>query len=360
MRKIALSALVFSLLPLLLPAQYERILNDPDVIWAAKINMRFDLENYGPDSLRVSEAYLLKKRSENTDRPYPTEPSFGQKIFEAVRAGHWEAWSWEPGDSLRLLTRDEAVGRLAERDTVTTVDVETGLTRNVAVENDFNPEDVVALRAHQLLFFNQKTGEFDVYTWAIAPVVRKYIYYGLPPEDAEAKTWLWDFVPFWLKMPPYSPKKHRKKPSLDDPNISLAYRMKTVKNSPELDSLPPMKDFRPPVMERLLDRAKGDADFKIEDSDGEPLGWEARQSFFFEADTVVTFDPETYEEVLKIVKNDVHADACPRLRLLQDWFWDDRAHRLVVRLHAFAPLRKRYDSDGNFRFEEPLFWRRKE
>ncbi len=359
MRKIAFTALVFSLLPLLLAAQYERILNDPDVIWAAEIDLRFDLENYGPDSLRVSEAYLLKKRSTDTGRPYPTEPGFGQKIFEAVRAGHWEAWAWEPGDSLRLLAQAEAVGRLVERDTATIVDCETGLTRNVSIENDFNPEDVVALRARQLLFFSQKTGEFDVYTLAIAPVVRKYIRYGLPTEGVEAKTWLWDYVPFWLKTPPYSPKKHRKKPSLDDPNISLAYRMKTVRNSLELDSLQPMKDFRHPVMQRLLDRAKADADFKIEDSDGEPLDRAARQSFFFETDTVVTFDPETYEEVLKVVNKDVNAEACPRLRLLQDWFWDDRSHRLVVRLHAFAPLREHYDSEGYFRFESPLFWRRK-
>lgn len=73
-------------------------------------------------------------------------------------------------------------------------------------------------------------------------------------------------------------------------------------------------------------------------------------------DTVVTFDPETYEEQSKIVRNDINWEDVKRFRIKEEWFFDKETSRMEVRILGIAPVIDQKDNDGNFRFEKPLFW----
>ncbi|MBP7272741.1 MAG: gliding motility protein GldN [Saprospiraceae bacterium] len=73
-------------------------------------------------------------------------------------------------------------------------------------------------------------------------------------------------------------------------------------------------------------------------------------------DTVVTVDPETYEEKIKIVRNELDPENVKRFRLKEVWFFDRESSTLKVRILGIAPLMNEYDSNGNFKFERPLFW----
>jgi gliding motility associated protien GldN len=73
-------------------------------------------------------------------------------------------------------------------------------------------------------------------------------------------------------------------------------------------------------------------------------------------DTVVTFDPETYEEKVQIVRNDINWEDVKRFRLKEIWFFDKETSTLNVRIMGIAPLIDVKDDQGNFRFERPLFW----
>jgi gliding motility associated protien GldN len=73
-------------------------------------------------------------------------------------------------------------------------------------------------------------------------------------------------------------------------------------------------------------------------------------------DTVVTFDPETYEEKIQIVNNDINFEDVKRFRLKEIWFFDKKTSTLQVRILGIAPLIDAKDDEGNFRFEQPLFW----
>ncbi len=73
-------------------------------------------------------------------------------------------------------------------------------------------------------------------------------------------------------------------------------------------------------------------------------------------DTVVTYDPETYEEKIKIVRNELNPEDIKRFRLKEVWFFDKESSTLQTRILGIAPIKEVKDDKGNFRFEQPMFW----
>ena len=73
-------------------------------------------------------------------------------------------------------------------------------------------------------------------------------------------------------------------------------------------------------------------------------------------DTVITFDPETYEEQIQIVRNDLNPEDVKRFRIKEVWFFDEQTSTMQVRILGIAPLIDVKDDNGNFRYEKPMFW----
>ena len=75
-------------------------------------------------------------------------------------------------------------------------------------------------------------------------------------------------------------------------------------------------------------------------------------------DTVVTFDPETFEETIAIIKTEVNFDAehITSFRVIQNFYFDTQTNSFQTRILAVAPLRKAFDEQGNFKYQFPIFW----
>ena len=73
-------------------------------------------------------------------------------------------------------------------------------------------------------------------------------------------------------------------------------------------------------------------------------------------DTVITFDPETYEEQIQVVTNELNHEDVKRFRLKEVWFFDEETSTLQVRILGIAPLIDVKDDNGNFLYELPMFW----
>ncbi|HFA51155.1 MAG TPA: gliding motility protein GldN [Bacteroidetes bacterium] len=73
-------------------------------------------------------------------------------------------------------------------------------------------------------------------------------------------------------------------------------------------------------------------------------------------DTVITFDPETYEEEIQVVRNDINPEDVKRFRIKEVWFFDEETSTLQVRILGIAPLIDKTDENGNFLYEKPMFW----
>ncbi len=74
------------------------------------------------------------------------------------------------------------------------------------------------------------------------------------------------------------------------------------------------------------------------------------------ADTIVTFDPESYEERIQVVRNDINWADVKRFRIKEIWFFDKETSTMQVRILGIAPLIDVRDNDGNFRYEKAMFW----
>lgn len=74
-------------------------------------------------------------------------------------------------------------------------------------------------------------------------------------------------------------------------------------------------------------------------------------------DTSVVFDPETYEEEIKITFSEINWEDINRYRVKEIWFFDEETSRLEVRILGIAPIKEEYDLEtGIFKYEAPLFW----
>ncbi|GLR19240.1 type IX secretion system ring subunit PorN/GldN [Portibacter lacus] len=74
-------------------------------------------------------------------------------------------------------------------------------------------------------------------------------------------------------------------------------------------------------------------------------------------DTSVVFDPETYEEQIKITTEEINWEDIKRYRVKELWFFDEETSRLRVRILGIAPIKEEYDEEtGMFKYEAPLFW----
>ena len=76
-----------------------------------------------------------------------------------------------------------------------------------------------------------------------------------------------------------------------------------------------------------------------------------------EIDTIITFDPETFEENFHVVEDKIFYDAkhITSFRIVQEFYFDTATNTFKTRITAIAPMRKVYDNNGNFKYEMPLF-----
>lgn len=110
----------------------------------------------------------------------------------------------------------------------------------------------------------------------------------------------------------------------------------------------------------ILGTAALNGDLKVYDTEDDRftkvLDAGALDKVLFKVDTLITVDPVTYEETVKIVRNAIDWSAVKRFRLKEAWFFDTRTGTLRFRILGIAPLIDVANSEGDFMYERPLFW----
>lgn len=114
-----------------------------------------------------------------------------------------------------------------------------------------------------------------------------------------------------------------------------------------------------PFINILMDNAK-DGTIRLfstlDDEFTEVLSSDDASAIGASTDTIITFDPDTYEEKIQVVTNELNVEDIKRFRIKEDWFFDSESSTLQVRILGIAPLREVYDDNDNFLYEQPLFW----
>ena len=93
-----------------------------------------------------------------------------------------------------------------------------------------------------------------------------------------------------------------------------------------------------------------------DDKFSSPIHPEEVASMMTNIDTQLVIDPDTYEEEVKIVRNEMDPSDVKRYRVKEIWYFDRESSRMKVRILGIAPIIDKYDDNGNFLFELPMFW----
>jgi gliding motility associated protien GldN len=81
------------------------------------------------------------------------------------------------------------------------------------------------------------------------------------------------------------------------------------------------------------------------------------QKTIAKVDTILIFNPDTYEDEVQIVNNPVNPEDIKKYRVKEMWFFDNATSRLCVRILGIAPVQDYYDeSTGSFKYATPMFW----
>jgi gliding motility associated protien GldN len=114
-----------------------------------------------------------------------------------------------------------------------------------------------------------------------------------------------------------------------------------------------------PFFSILLDAAKsGEITVYSQENDKFTIPMTAEEvgSIGSSVDTVTIIDPETYEEVIQVVRNEINPADVKRFRVKEIWFFDRETSTLNVRILGIAPLYDERDANGEFKYEKNLFW----
>ncbi len=117
-------------------------------------------------------------------------------------------------------------------------------------------------------------------------------------------------------------------------------------------------DFRnQSVYDHIWDYVKQEKALIYWDSDlMHPLSIKEKDSLLVPLDTIVTFDPETFEEIIQVVPNEIEVRDVRIIKLKQLLYYDKKALSFFAYPLSAAMVVDFYDDNGNYKESKPLFW----
>ncbi len=89
----------------------------------------------------------------------------------------------------------------------------------------------------------------------------------------------------------------------------------------------------------------------------EPLTVEEIDQKLNRVDTTVVWDPDTYEEKVQVVRNEINWEDIQQFRMKEVWYFDKELSTLRSRILGIGPVLQSIDPDtGELKYQEVLFW----
>lgn len=321
-------------------SQLEQLIDDPDIVWIAEFttDYRFD-----PNAPHNTEQIKLTKyfNTPETSKDVGVGNFVIHQLFMDGLHGHTDCYA-DPGLT-QLLSVDDIGKMITITDTVVTFDPATFEEQVLIVRNEMDLTSIEQLRVNQVIYFDKNTQDFETRIIAVAPLVNY-------SNDAQAQPL------FWIKMDNPFPENF----NIHASNIHFGALGYSHEHPLMLNFTEEIKnegfDFKGMLLEQAQaiqkpveapERGFGSGNYyRKEDISHTHAG----------IDTITIFDPNTFEETVKIVKNEVNYSKIEAYRLVQEWYYDAKTHQFFNRLKAIAPLVSVKDDNGNFKFKKALYY----
>jgi len=317
-------------------AQYEDLKENKDITWIAEFEMErnFNLPETEEDDV-VQICKLLLPPS-NFDNAYSSD-WINRWIFNNALDGHYEVYKNE--ELKESLSVEDLEKMTSYVDTTVSYPLGEYEEQIRVVYSSFDPHEVLYFKTKEIIYYNEKTNDFNTRLIALAPVV----YF-------RGRT----STMFWIKMEEAFPTNF----DIQSPDITwgaLISNQRTFLDTNKMKVIKGDDDFD--LTTRLYKQfANMEKDIGIVDyGNKDYLTKKEIASYYSSVDTVITFDPETYAEHIRIVKNFYDYKETYRYRLIQEWYYDERKNKLINHLKAISPIIEIHDEDGNLRYLGPMY-----
>lgn len=319
-------------------AQYDKLQQDPNITWIAEFTIDHNFSLSVPDT--KENVMLTKLYKDPAVNDYSnTDNWIIDWVYQSAIDGKVNCFQ-DPGLT-QTLSQKAIVDMVSYVDTVVIFDSETYEERVAIVEGSLNPKEIKMLRCNQVIYYNNKSKNFETKLISVAPVINK---------DSR------DEPIFWIKMNEEISNNF----DIHHSDITWGALVYSKSNPLELNFTNVIKNvddfnFQKTIYEQAVNLEK-----KAESAQGYGsnvfMSSKEIESMYMSVDTVITFNPDTYEEVFRIITNEFSYDKVAKFRLMQEWYYDSKKNKLLNRLKAIAPIIRFNKESGEFLFLKPLYY----
>ena len=318
------------------------------ISWVGEMEFTYHLENYERLNFIPESKVQQETRTIKID-PYATcevgnETYFTDFIINEVLENRRKVFSLN-GDLMTMTDIQNAFGSLTY-DTLVSFDPITSIEQLVVVEID--PKHLVkSFKIRQWWYYDKEAESLESMVQSIAPILH------LERKDGSIiKKTL-----FWIEMKQDANKEY----NYNDPSVIWA---KETLSTLSFKDVKKKKGRSKKALKNLTykDPKNGKGRTVVNDSwypyCADQIDKDAVEKILAPTvDTITTYDPETYEEEIKIVKyKKINYKDFKYFRVLQHWYFDKSTNTLASKVISIGPLKDILNEDGKLRFRKALYY----
>ena len=318
-------------------AQVEDLMRDKNITWMVESYNDFMTDYVAEEQLgkKMSRAKLLKFCNPS-EVGMDEEFTLQELILELAKANTLPIYK---DDQCTQPTSYDSAS--ADIDTVTDIKrYEWRCSLGIGI---LTAESFLFFRVRQVLYYDSVNVQFGLRTLAIAPMRRQYNQIG--------ETVAWKPL-CWMKVTDLKEKRN-----LSDESITWAKRLELMDGvslqSDSVKILKQMSDSTPvtALFKALTDNPKIPFYNNDNATPRVKLSPQERAIFLTQKERNVIVDDKLLGEVIK-------ARPIKELRIVQNWYWNNKKKQLEIELTAVGPLMDIRSDAGEFLYKIPIFYRR--
>lgn len=328
--------LVFSLSFASAQSQIEKILNDPNVVWVSEYTIDADPSQDREDNLARGYGYtfgtLLKYVSQHSkmgnDPHGILYDNRLDELDELLFENRAETLIYQDKYLKKKYSKQEAIDLNTYVDTITTSPSSEAPVKTVVKK--INSYKIIGLRQYGIVYYHKKDARFYTKVISMAPICH----------FSDSK-----IMPlFWVAV------EETDKTDLASKDIEWASRIiHHIGGDGKVLAQKEDYSFEKAWISHFAELKTDYDQYNCYDAAFlNPLSAKGFQQIVTAVDTIVSFDPVTFEEKIEVKTQEFKGDDIEYIRIVQDWVWDNKKKQVFVRYLAYAPMATMYDTNNIF------------
>ncbi len=319
-----------------------------EISWVGETEFTYYLEDYDRLNFEPADEIQKETRSIKLD-PFATcnfgnETYFTYFIMNEVLENRRKLSSLD-GDPITVSYVLDLLGE-ASSDTIITYDPET-YKKTMEIAQIDPTYKIKSFKVRQWWYYDKEKESLESMVQAIAPILH----------DEKANGIIIQKPLFWIEMKQDAKKKY----NYNDPSVIWA---KETLSTLSFKKVKKKKGRSKKALKNITYKDPKKGNGRIVENESwypycaDPINKEDVENLLAATvDTVTTYDPETYQEDIKIIKNSkITYKDFEYFRVLQHWYFDKSTNTLASKVISIGPLQDVFNAEGKLRFRRALYY----